>query len=64
MNIEPQRETRWAFEFVATGPGAPTVCRVRRLLKAAKRAYGLRALIIPLPEKPIATPEPDGGEKK
>ena len=32
------------IELEAAGIGAPVVCRVRRLLKAALRAYGLRCV--------------------
>jgi len=30
--------------MIATGSGPPTIVRIRRLLKAALRAYGLRCL--------------------
>ena len=35
------RET-WTLSFRAEGAGPPVECRVRRLLKVALRAYGLR----------------------
>lgn len=50
--------SRWTFTVEAVGPGAPTVCRVRRLLKAAWRAYGLRALEVK--ELPDAEPHRKG----
>ena len=34
----------WTITLAAEGDGPPAVVRVRRLLKAARRAYGLRAL--------------------
>ena len=32
----------WHLTFVADGPGPPTSCRVRSLLKRALRTHGLR----------------------
>ena len=34
----------WIFSFQATGDGPPVEIRVRRLLKAALRGYGLRCI--------------------
>jgi hypothetical protein len=35
---------RWAFVVQSTGKGPPCVVRVRKLLKLAWRAFGLRCL--------------------
>jgi len=40
----PPGKVRWVLTFKAEGDGPPVECRVRRLLKAALRAYGLRCL--------------------
>lgn len=36
--------SRWTLTFRAEGDGPPVECRVRRLLKAALRCYGLRCV--------------------
>ena len=36
--------TFWQITFRAEGDGPPVECRIRRLLKAALRAYGLRCV--------------------
>ncbi len=45
----------WVFAFTPMGPdnGVPAICRIRKLLKAASRAYQLRARIVS--EPPPAT---------
>jgi hypothetical protein len=48
-----ERET-WQLTFTGAGVGAPVVCRIRRLLKAALRAYGLRCT----DHRQIAPPPP------
>ena len=46
---------RWRITVEPTGNGPPTIIRVRRTLKTALRAHGLRAVAIEsLP--PVATP--------
>ena len=53
----------WTLTFRATGQGPPVEIRVRRLLKAALRAYGLRCISHVHPDdKPAvnAPPTPRG----
>lgn len=38
--------THWTLTVKAEGDGPPVECRVRRLLKAALRAYGLRCTAV------------------
>ena len=54
------RPDDWTLTFRATGQGPPVEIRVRRLLKAALRAYGLRCVSHVHPDdKPIPpTPPP------
>ena len=42
--LEPWDHGRWVLTFEAAGCGPPMVVRVRRLLKAALRGYGLKAI--------------------
>lgn len=37
---------RWTFTVEAVGPGAPAVCRVRRLLKHMWRTHRLRCVAV------------------
>jgi hypothetical protein len=47
VNIEDHdSKDRWEFVVEAEGAGPPAVVRVRRLLKAAIRAYGLRCVSV------------------
>jgi hypothetical protein len=47
---------RWGLEFEGMpGYPSPTVCRIRMLLKTAKRAYGLRCTRV---YSPVAAAEP------
>jgi len=51
----------WTLIFRAEGDGPPTAVRVRRLLKAALRAYGLRCVRIGEAEElEIVHPSPKG----
>ena len=43
-NKEPWDSKPWTLTFEAAGIGPPVECRIRRLLKAAGRAYGLRCI--------------------
>jgi hypothetical protein len=49
-------DDRFTFSFTATGDGPPAEIRVRRMLKAALRHYGLRASFVPTPATPAASP--------
>jgi hypothetical protein len=44
MSGSTERPGDWLLTFRSEGEGPPTVLRVRRLLKAALRAYGLRCV--------------------
>jgi hypothetical protein len=54
--LAPRNEP-WTFTVEAVGAGPPTVVRVRRLLKAALRAYGLRCIGYGIPPAPPAHQE-------
>ena len=49
----PQGQVTIVLESAGIGP--PTACRVRRLLKAALRSYGLRCIRCDLPKDAPAT---------
>ena len=48
----------WTLTFRATGQGPPVAIRVRRLLKAALRSYGLRCISHVHPDDKPAPPTP------
>jgi len=55
---------RWVVEFKPTGDGPPMANRMRAMLKAALRAYGLKAVAVRDPKPAEATVEdPSPGVK-
>ncbi len=55
---------RWRVTFEAAGDGPPIEVRMKKLLKAALRAYGLRNVgcePVPAPAARQATPGPSPG---
>lgn len=42
--LEAERAETWTLQFSAAGDGPPLAVRIRRLLKAALRGYGLKCI--------------------
>lgn len=49
---ETVQADRWVIEVKPIGPGPPVAVRVRRLLKAMLRGYGLKAVLVRDPAAP------------
>ena len=60
---EPPEPERWALAFTPIGDGPPMAVRMRRLIKYAYRALGLRYDHVPDPPAP-ADPKPTPAEQR